>query len=227
MALRKTCRPGGAVDKNPLANAGLWVLSLVREDPTCHGATKPMCHNYWACALQPTSCNYWNHHTLESEVANKRSHQSEKPMHHNTDTQHRLTWLEKNHSQQQRPSATRKKTGYVHAFIPRTCDCDHVVLADLGNSMGSRSDAKCPYLRHGGGEGGHLKMGQGWSNAAVRKDHLKKKERKKRKHCLDIRGWKRLGQIFPTALRRNTSYQNTDFWSPELWANKSVKSVSV
>ena len=25
---------------------GTWVQSLVQEDPTCHGATKPMCHNY-------------------------------------------------------------------------------------------------------------------------------------------------------------------------------------
>ena len=25
---------------------GTWVQSLVREDPTCCGATKPMCHNY-------------------------------------------------------------------------------------------------------------------------------------------------------------------------------------
>ena len=23
-----------------------WVRALVWEDPTCHGATKPMCHNY-------------------------------------------------------------------------------------------------------------------------------------------------------------------------------------
>ena len=27
---------------------GTWVWSLVREDSTCHGATKPMCHSYWA-----------------------------------------------------------------------------------------------------------------------------------------------------------------------------------
>ena len=61
-------------------------------------------------------------------------------------------------------------------------------------------------------------MRQGWSNAAVRKDHLKKKKRKKEKKALpgSIRGWKRLGQIFLTALRRNTSYQNTDFWSLEM-----------
>ena len=25
---------------------GTWVGSLVREDPTCRGATKPVCHNY-------------------------------------------------------------------------------------------------------------------------------------------------------------------------------------
>ena len=25
-----------------------WVRSLVQEDPTCCGATKPMRHNYWA-----------------------------------------------------------------------------------------------------------------------------------------------------------------------------------
>ena len=30
-----------------------WVQSLVWEDPTCLGATKPMCPNYWACALEP------------------------------------------------------------------------------------------------------------------------------------------------------------------------------
>ena len=39
--------PGGAVVKNPPANARRTrVRALVQEDPTCHGATKPMCHNY-------------------------------------------------------------------------------------------------------------------------------------------------------------------------------------
>ena len=37
--------PGGAVDKNPPMQ-GTRVQALVREDPTCHGATKPVCHNY-------------------------------------------------------------------------------------------------------------------------------------------------------------------------------------
>ena len=51
--------PGGAVVKNPPANAGDMGASPVREDPTCRGATKPMHHNYWACALEPKSHNYW------------------------------------------------------------------------------------------------------------------------------------------------------------------------
>ena len=37
---------------------GTRVWALDREDPTCCRATKPMCHNYWACALEPTSHNY-------------------------------------------------------------------------------------------------------------------------------------------------------------------------
>ena len=41
---------------------GTQVRSLVQEDPTCHGATKPMHHNYWACALEPASHNYWSPH---------------------------------------------------------------------------------------------------------------------------------------------------------------------
>ena len=35
------------------------VQSLVWEDPTCSRVTKPVRHNYWACALEPVSHNYW------------------------------------------------------------------------------------------------------------------------------------------------------------------------
>ena len=66
------------------------VWALVREDPTRRGATKPVCHNYWACALEPASHNYWAHvpqplkpARLEPMLRNKRSHHSEKPAHHN------------------------------------------------------------------------------------------------------------------------------------------------
>ena len=37
---------------------GTQVRALVREEPTCHGATKPVRHNYRACALEPASHNY-------------------------------------------------------------------------------------------------------------------------------------------------------------------------
>ena len=68
---------------------GTWVRALVREDPTCRGATKPVRHNYWACALEPASHNYWacvpqllKPVHLEP-VLHKRGHHSEKPAHRN------------------------------------------------------------------------------------------------------------------------------------------------
>ena len=41
---------------------GIWVWSVVQEDTTCCGATKPVCHNYWACALEPRNCDKRNYH---------------------------------------------------------------------------------------------------------------------------------------------------------------------
>ena len=52
----------------PLQETRVW--SLIQEDPTCHGATKPISHNYWACALEPM-------------LHNKRSYRNEKPAHRN------------------------------------------------------------------------------------------------------------------------------------------------
>ena len=69
---------------------GTRVQALVWEDPTCHRATKPLHHSYWACALEPTNHNYWaqvpqllKHARLEPVLRNKRSHHNEKPVHHN------------------------------------------------------------------------------------------------------------------------------------------------
>ena len=69
---------------------GTWVWALVWEDPTCCGATKPMHHNYWACALEPASQNYWTYvpqllksRHLEPVLCNKRSHHNERPVHLN------------------------------------------------------------------------------------------------------------------------------------------------
>ena len=44
--------PGGSVVKDLPYNWGTWVQSLVQEDPTCHGATKLVHHNYWSHKLQ-------------------------------------------------------------------------------------------------------------------------------------------------------------------------------
>ena len=38
--------PGSAVVKNPPLMQGTQVRALVQEDPSCHGATKPLRHNY-------------------------------------------------------------------------------------------------------------------------------------------------------------------------------------
>ena len=43
----------------PMQATRVW--ALVQEDPTCRGAAKPVCHNYWACALEPASHSYWAH----------------------------------------------------------------------------------------------------------------------------------------------------------------------
>ena len=70
--------PGGTVDENPPADGefyvmwlkshikisqtqGTWVQSLIQEDYTCCGATKPVHHNHWASTLEPSSRNYWAH----------------------------------------------------------------------------------------------------------------------------------------------------------------------
>ena len=69
---------------------GTRVRSLVQEDATRCGATKPMRHNYWAYALEPVCRNYWARMLqllkpvhLEPVLRNKRSHRNEKPMHRN------------------------------------------------------------------------------------------------------------------------------------------------
>ena len=64
------------------------VRALVLD--TCRRATKPVHHNYWACALEPAGPSYWAREPqllkpahLEPVLCNKRSHRSEKPAHHN------------------------------------------------------------------------------------------------------------------------------------------------
>ena len=65
---------------------GTRVRALVWEDPTCRGTTKPVCHNYWDCALEPVSHNFWAQvpqllkpACLEAVLCNKRSHWMRSP----------------------------------------------------------------------------------------------------------------------------------------------------
>ena len=74
--------PGGSVQRIHLTTQETQVWFLVQENPTCHEATKPMHYNYWACALEPGSHNYWNPHTLDF-VLHKRNHRHEKLVHCN------------------------------------------------------------------------------------------------------------------------------------------------
>ena len=77
------------------------VQSLVQEDPTCHRATKPRCHSFWAYALEPRSCRYWARlpqllkpECLEPVSNNKRTYHNEKPP-HSTKSSSYLPQLEK------------------------------------------------------------------------------------------------------------------------------------
>ena len=58
---------------------GTWVQSLAREDSTCRGAAKPMCHSYWACTLEPMSHNYWSLCALEPTRHNYWAHAVQLP----------------------------------------------------------------------------------------------------------------------------------------------------
>ena len=60
--------------------------SLTWEDSTCHGASKPVCHSYWACTLEPRSCSSWalmpqllKLVCLQPVLYSKRNHRNEKP----------------------------------------------------------------------------------------------------------------------------------------------------
>ena len=89
---------------------GTRVRALVREDPTCRRATKPLRHNCWACALEPASRNYWARvpqllkpARLEPALRNKRSHRNEKPASGGSPQ------LEKARAQQRKPKAAKNK----------------------------------------------------------------------------------------------------------------------
>ena len=58
-----------------------WVWTLVWKDPTCCGATKPVCHNYWACALRACQPQLLSPHATTTEDSTPRARApQEKPL---------------------------------------------------------------------------------------------------------------------------------------------------
>ena len=93
---------------------GTWVRALVWEGPTCCRATKPVRHNYWACALEPASHNYWAHvpqllkpTRLEPVLCNKRS-TAIRSLCTTIKSSPRSPQLEKAREQQRRPKHSQK-----------------------------------------------------------------------------------------------------------------------
>ena len=100
--------PGGSVVKNPPANAGDTVPSLIQEDPSYCGAIESVLRNYyWACALEPGSHSYGSPHALEPVVPSKGSHCNEKLAHQ--DERVVPAHRREEPSQQWRPSTARNK----------------------------------------------------------------------------------------------------------------------
>ena len=77
--------PGGPVVKNSPANAG--DTGLIAGSGRFHmlranWLTKPVSHNYWACAWSP-GATAAEPERLEPVPHNRRSHRNEKPTHRN------------------------------------------------------------------------------------------------------------------------------------------------
>ena len=116
---------------------GTRIRSLVWEDPTCRRATKPMCHNYWACALEPASRKHWAHVLqllkpvcLEPVLCNKRSKATTmRSPHTTTKSNPHSPQLEKPHAQQRGPNVAKKKrkrkrqtSNWAKIFLRHTTD---------------------------------------------------------------------------------------------------------
>ena len=94
---------------------GTQVRSLVQKDPTCRGATKPVCHNYQACALEPASHNYWTRvpqllkPTHLEPVSATREATAVRSLRTSTKSSPCSLQLEKARVQQQRPNTAKNK----------------------------------------------------------------------------------------------------------------------
>ena len=120
---------GGAL---PLWSSG-WE-SMVQGIPV-HGATTPVCHNYWALALEPVKCNYWANEPQLLKPAHPATTeacavQQEKPLQWEVSAPQRESspcslQLEKTHVQQQRHSAARYKERRSQSATQEVLDRDN------------------------------------------------------------------------------------------------------
>ena len=69
----RICLPKKKKQRICLSMQGTWVWSLVREDPTRRGATKPLRHDYWACAVEPVLYNTRSHRKWKARAPQKKS----------------------------------------------------------------------------------------------------------------------------------------------------------
>ena len=116
---------------------GTRVRALVREDPTCCGATKPMHPNYWACALEPASHNYWSPHA--SSPGSTREATAMRSPRTATKSSPCSPQLEKAHAQQRRPNTAKKKKNFKVKVQRPLCSSS---ILDLINNGSSRIGVK-------------------------------------------------------------------------------------
>ena len=96
----------------PMQETQVWFL--VWEDPTCSRVTKPVCHNYWACAPESRSRSCWSSHTLQAVLCRKRSRCNEKHTHCSQEQPPRATTREKPAHSNKTATA---KNNYIHLNI--------------------------------------------------------------------------------------------------------------
>ena len=90
----------------PTQETQVW--ALVREDPTCRGATKPVRQDYWACTLEAASHNYWAH-MPKSPCSTTREATAMRSPRTTMKSSPRSPQLEKARAQQQRPHTDKNK----------------------------------------------------------------------------------------------------------------------
>ena len=92
--------PGGLVVKSPPGNSGNTSSIPGLRRSMCFGASKPLRHSYWVCALEPGSCNYCS--TIRGTTTRRSPHTT-------TESSPYSLQLEKACVQQQRSSTVKNK----------------------------------------------------------------------------------------------------------------------